>query len=282
MQQASFTVRNPADNFEFYAQSWKPSEIKKTLVIQHGFGEHSGRYKNLVQALEAEQTAIYALDARGHGKTPGKRGHIDDFNLYASDLSVLIKKARAENPGVPLFLIGHSMGGLIAGLAALQSETQKELKGLIISSGGFKPALDTVQEIKKTIGTFLANFAPALTVDAGLDVKLVSRDENVVRAYINDPLVHGKISLKMGVDLFSVGEKLINEAPRFTLPILVFHGDADGIASVEGSKAFFQGISSQDKTVKIYPGFYHETMNEPFTDRQKVLADVVGWINKHS
>lgn len=282
MQQASFTVKNSAANFEFYAQAWKPSEIKKVLVVQHGFGEHSGRYKNLVQALENENTAVYALDARGHGKTPGKRGHIDDFNFYAADLAVLIKKARAENPGVPLFLIGHSMGGLIAGLAALQADVQKELKGLIISSGGFKPVLDAVQEIKKNVATFLANFAPALTVDAGLDVKLISRDENAVQAYIHDPLVHGKISLKMGIDLFNVGERLINEAPRFTLPILVFHGDADGIASVAGAKAFFQGVSSQDKTLKIYPGFYHETMNEPYTDRQKVLADVVSWINAHS
>lgn len=282
MQQASMTLKNNADGFEFYAQSWKPAEIKKILVIQHGFGEHSGRYKNIQQALENENTAIYALDARGHGKTPGRRGHIDDFNLYASDLVVLIKKARAENPNVPLFLMGHSMGALIAGLATLSGETAKELKGLILSSGGFKPALDPIQEVKKTVGTVLANFAPAVTVDAGLDVKLISRDESVVQAYKDDPLVHGKISLKMGVDLFSVGEKLIQAAPRFTTPILVFHGDADGIANVEGSKLFFQGVSSQDKTLKIYPGFYHETMNEPFADRQKVLSDVVGWINKHS
>ncbi len=276
------TLKNPADGFEFYAQSWKPAEIKKVLVIQHGFGEHSGRYKNIVQALENENTAIYALDARGHGKTPGRRGHVDDFNFYAADLTVLIKKARAENPNVPMFLLGHSMGALVAGLATLSGDTAKELKGLILSSGGFKPALDPIQEIKKAVGTVLANFAPAVTVDAGLDVKLISRDENTVQAYINDPLVHGKISLKMGVDLFSVGEKLINEAPRFTLPILVFHGDADGIAKVEGSKAFFAGVSSQDKTLHIYPGFYHETMNETYSDRQKVLADVVGWINKHS
>lgn len=281
MQQASMTLKNPADGFEFYAQSWKPKEIKKVLVIQHGFGEHSGRYRNLLQALENENTAVYALDARGHGKTPGRRGHIDDFNLYASDLVVLIRKARAENADKPLFLIGHSMGALIAGLATLSGDTAKDLKGLILSSGGFKPALDPVQEIKKTVGTLLANFAPAVTVDAGLDVKLISRDDSVVQAYKNDPLVHGKISLKMGVDLFSVGEQLIREAPRFTLPMLVFHGDADGIANYTGSREFFGGVSSQDKTLKIYPGFYHETMNEPYADRQKVLTDVVGWINAH-
>lgn len=276
------TLKNPADGFEFYAQSWKPADIKKVLVIQHGIGEHSGRYKNLVQALENENTAVYGLDARGHGKTPGRRGHVDDFNFYAADLVVLIKKARAENPKVPLFLLGHSMGALIAGLAVLSGDTQKDLAGALFSSGGFKPALDPVQEIKKTVGTVLANFAPAVTVDSGLDVKLISRDDNTIQAYKNDPLVHGKISLKMGVDLFAVGEKLIQDAPRFTLPVLVFHGDADGIASVEGSRSFFGGLSSQDKTLKIYPGFFHETMNEPYNDRQKVLGDVVAWINKHS
>jgi acylglycerol lipase len=155
------------------------------------------------------------------------------------------------------------------------------LAGLVVSSGAFKPALDATQAIKKSIGTFMANFAPAMTVPAGLDVKLISRDENVVQAYINDPLVHGKISMKMGVDLFATGQTLIEKANRITLPILVIHGDADGIATVQGSQAFFGGLSSQDKTLKIYPGFYHETMNEPFNDRRQVLSDIVGWINKH-
>lgn len=282
MQQNASTVRNPADNFEFYVQAWKPKTIKKVLVVQHGFGEHSGRYGNLIAALENENTAVYALDARGHGKTPGKRGHIDDFNLYASDLAVLLAKARAENPSVPMILLGHSMGGLIATLAALKPEVSKELKGLIVSSGAFKPALDTTQAIKKAVGTMLAKIAPAMTVPAGLDVRLISRDDNVVQAYGNDPLVHGKISMKMGVDLFATGEMLIEQAGKITLPILVIHGDADGIAQAEGSKAFFQGVSSQDKTIKLYPGFYHETMNEPLSDRRQVLSDIVGWINAHT
>lgn len=282
MHQHSLTVKNPADSFEFFVQTWKPDTIKKVLVVQHGFGEHSGRYHNLLEALENENTAVYALDARGHGKTPGKRGHIDDFNSYASDLAVLVSKARAENPSAPMVLLGHSMGGLIAVLATLKPEVSKELKGLIVSSGAFKPALDAVQAIKKGIGTLLSNFAPAMTVPAGLDVKLISRDENVVQAYVNDPLVHGKISLKMGVDLFATGEHLLEQASKITLPILVFHGDADGIARPEGSKLFFQGLSSQDKTIKLYPGFYHETMNEPLTDRRQVLSDVVGWINAHT
>lgn len=281
MQQNSQTLKNPADNFDFYVQTWKPATVKKVVVVQHGFGEHSGRYQNLINALENESAAVYALDSRGHGKTPGKRGHVDDFNLYASDLAVLIKKAKSENPSVPVFLLGHSMGALIAALTALKPDVSKELKGLILSSGAFKPVLDTMQSIKKAVGTLLAKVAPAAVAPAGLDVKLISRDTNVVQAYVNDPLVHGKISLKMGVDLFATGEQLINDASRLTLPILVFHGDADGIASVEGSKKFFQGVSSQDKTIKIYPGFYHETMNEPFADRQKVLADVVAWINQH-
>lgn len=282
MQQSASTVRNPSDNFEFFVQTWKPKTIKKVLVVQHGFGEHSGRYQNLVAALENENTAVYALDARGHGKTPGKRGHIDNFSSYAADLAVLVAKARAENPGLPMILLGHSMGGLIATLAVLKPEVSKELKGLIVSSGAFKPALDTTQAIKKAVGTLLSKFVPAVTVPAGLDVKLISRDENVVQAYINDPLVHGKISMKMGVDMFATGEALLEQANKITLPILVIHGDADGIALAEGSKAFFQGLSSQDKTLKLYPGFYHETMNEPLSDRRQVLGDIVGWINAHT
>lgn len=284
MQQKSATLKNPIDGFEFYIQTWKKGKAKpkKVIIVQHGFGEHSGRYQNLLAALEEENATVYALDARGHGKTPGKRGHISDFGLYASDLAVLIKNAREENKGIPMVLLGHSMGGLIATQAALRPEIAAELSGLIVSSGAFKPALDTTQAIKKAIGTVLAKIAPAVTVPAGLDVKLISRDENVVQAYINDPLVHGKISMKMGVDLFATGEALLEQASRITLPILVIHGDADGIALSQGSKEFFQALSSKDKTLKIYPGFYHETMNEPFADRKQVLSDIVKWINKHT
>lgn len=283
MVQSASTLRNPADNFEFYVQTWKPDKVKPkfVVVIQHGFGEHSGRYQNILAALEKENAIVYGLDARGHGKTPGKRGHIEDFNFYADDLALLIHRARKENGKLPMILLGHSMGGLIATLASLKSDVAKELSGLIISSGAFKPALDTVQAIKKAVGTVLARLVPAVTVPAGLDVKLISRDENVVQAYENDPLVHGKISMKMGVDLFATGAQLLEQASRITLPILVFHGDADGIALVEGSREFFQGLSSQDKTLKIYPGFYHETMNEPFADRKQVISDIIKWIKKH-
>jgi len=283
MQQTASTLRNSQDGFELYTQTWKPGKNKPkfVVVIQHGFGEHSGRYNNIISALEAENAVVYALDARGHGKTPGKRGHIEDFNLYADDLAVLIEKARKENGKLPMILLGHSMGGLIATLAALKSGIAKELSGLVISSGAFKPALDTVQAIKKAVGTMLARVAPAVTVPAGLDVKLISRDDNVVQAYQNDPLVHGKISMKMGVDLFATGKQLLNEASRITLPIFVFHGDADGIALAEGSREFFQGLSSKDKTLKIYPGFYHETMNEPLGDRKQVISDILNWIKKH-
>ncbi len=284
MEQKSTTLKNPADGFELYAQVWHDANTKpdKVLVIQHGFGEHSGRYTHLLEALEGKNTIVYALDSRGHGKTPGKRGHISDFSLYASDLAELVKKARKENPGLPMVLLGHSMGGLVATEAALKSEVAKELKGLIVSSGAFFPALDTLKAIKKAVGTVLAKIAPAVTVAAGLDVKLISRDANTVEAYKRDPLVHGMISMKMGVDLFATGPKLIEAASSITLPTLVIHGDADGIAQVHGSKDFFAALSSQDKTLKIYPGFYHETMNEPLADRKQVLNDVVGWFVAHA
>ncbi|HRP70343.1 MAG TPA: lysophospholipase [Turneriella sp.] len=282
MQNTPFVLKNHKDGFELYAQTWKPESYSKVMVIQHGFGEHSNRYKNLLQFAEKNNTAVYALDARGHGKTPGKRGHVDDFNLYANDLVLLIEKATTENANKPIFLLGHSMGALVAALATLQGDTAKKLKGLVLSSGGFLPVLDTVKAIKKTAASLLANFVPAAVVDAGLDIRLLSRDEQSVKEYQSDPLVHGKISFRMGSDLFRYGQELIELAPRFTLPLYVFHGDADGIARVEGSKAFFNAAGSQDKTLKIYPGFYHETMNEPFVDRQTVLTNLFDWINAHA
>ncbi|MCX7632483.1 MAG: lysophospholipase [Turneriella sp.] len=284
MEHKASVLRNPLDGFELYLQTWSPSKSKpnKVILIQHGFGEHSGRYQNFANAIEKEKALVYAADARGHGKSPGKRGHVSDFGLYASDLAVLVARARSENKDLPIFLLGHSMGAVVVALTVLKPEVASELRGVIFSSGAFRPALDLVQAIKKAIGTVLAKLAPSFTVEAGLNTNLISRDPQVVEAYRNDPLVHGKISFKMGVDLFAVGEDMIRQASRITLPALVFHGDADGIAQVQGSRDFYEALGSKDKTLKIYPGFYHETLNEPYADRMQVIADIVQWINRHS
>ena len=282
MKMKSGTLKSDKDGFEFYYFEATPTGPKRIIVLQHGFGEHSGRYQNLLEVCEKKQTAVYALDARGHGKTPGKRGHVDDFNLYAEDLRTLVKHARKKNPKLPIFILGHSMGGLVSALAALNPDVAEEISGLLISSGAFRPVVDLTQTIKKNAATFLSKFLPATTVDAGLDVRLISRDDNAVMMYKNDPLVHGKISFKMGADFFAIGESLIEQANRFQMPLYLFHGDADGIADFEGTKAFFEKAGSKDKTLKIYPGFYHETINEPLQDRQHVLKELMDWIKKHS
>lgn len=276
-------LKSTHDGFPVFWQKWEPdsSQRKRTLVVQHGFGEHSDRYENLLQALLGTHTAVYALDARGHGRTGGKRGHVDQFQNYVDDLADLVRIAREETWEEKVFLLGHSLGGVIALQYATQGTNQDNLHALITSSPGLIPVLDFSKSVKKAIGTVLARVAPTVTVNANLDLKYISRDESVVQAYREDKMVHGMISLQMGSNLFKLDKAIFAKAHTLRIPTYIFHGSEDGIVNVKGSQILFEKLGAEDKTLKIYEGLYHETMNELPAERQKVLADLRSWILAH-
>ena len=271
------------DGFKLFRQTWlPPGPPKRVLVIQHGLGEHSGRYGNVLQAFERSETAVFALDARGHGRSEGKRGHVDQFQLYIDDLADLVGVARAETGFSKVFLLGHSLGGVIALQYALQGTNQENLVGLAISSAGLVPCMDMTKRIKKFVGTLLASVAPATTVEAGLDLNFLSHDKEVIKAYKADPLVHGKVSFQMATNLFSLGEVIYGKAALLRIPTYVFHGTEDGIVDPAGSQRLFDGLTMRDKTLKLFQGLYHETMNEASPHKEEVLADLKSWILKRS
>jgi acylglycerol lipase len=270
------------DGSKIYYQAFRPkSGSKKVLVVHHGFGEHGGRYLNLVEALANKGYAIYLLDARGHGRSDGRRGVVNHVSDFFADLKKLIEIAKQKEGVKKVTLMGHSMGAVIAFLFTGADNNQDDLDALITSGIAIKVQTDLVMELKKGVGGFLAKVLPTLTIPAGLDVNMLSHDKSVVEAYTNDPLVHGNISAYLGDFLLNCYELALNTAGRIRVPIYMFHGKEDKIATPAGTVDAFERVASADKTIKLFDGLYHETMNELPKERAIVLNELVAWIDKH-
>ncbi len=270
------------DRQKIFYQKWIPNgTVKRILVIQHGIGEHSNRYMNAINILENSQTAIYALDARGHGRTPGRRGHVDQFQYFIDDLSQLVDIAQKENPGIGIHLMGHSMGGLIADKFAVEPTLQKKIKTLISSAAALTIPTTLEMEVKKTAGEFLSILLPALTLPSGLDATKISHDKQVVDDYLKDPMVHPMVSLQLATQMFKVGPAVLRLASIVEIPTYVFHGAEDALTDPQGSRDFYVKISSKDKKLNIYDGMYHETMNELPELKEIVLRDLKDWLLTH-
>lgn len=272
-----------ADGIAYHYRKYIPKSKKSTkiLVVHHGFGEHGGRYENLVATLAGTDFLIVLPDARGHGKSGGKRGHVPNFENYAEDLDRLIEVILQETGSSQVYLLGHSMGSLVALTYAKKTVRHRKLLGLICSGVPLKVKTDFVMEVKKFFSGFLSATVPSLVIPAGLNVDYLSHDKQVVEDYKNDPLVHGDISAYLGNFLLNAESYVLPGTEFITVPCLIFHGEEDMIALKEGSEILYQRIGSGDKTLKIFPGLYHETMNETPEKREEVLATVKDWLMKH-
>ncbi len=264
---------------EIFFQQWEVANPKAILVIIHGLGEHSGRYGNLIDALQNKGIAIYGLDHRGFGRSGGKRGHVDSFMDYIYDIKIFINMIKDKQSNKPIIMLGHSMGGVLALKYALTHA--EDLDALILSSPGLVPAIE-VPTWKKNLAIFLSSRIPSLTMPSGLDATTISRDKEVVKKYLDDPLVHDKVTPRFYVEMMNTIQECINRCNEIKLPLLVFHGTADALVLDEASKIVYQKASSKDKTLKLFEGLFHETMNELEADRKKVLKVITDWIVAHA
>jgi acylglycerol lipase len=247
-------------DYKIYYQRWLPEGVSRAiLIVAHGFGEHSGRYQNLVDYFLPLDYSIYALDHRGHGNSDGARVQVDDYRDYVVDLKTFFDLVRKENTSEDIYLVGHSMGATIATAYALQY--QDELAGLVLSGGGIA-----------------SDKAPLLP--AGFDLAdTLSRDPDVVAAYRNDPLVyHGPPPTGRNSVMAQMREYLTAEAGKIRLPILIMAGAASPLGDGPRSEALFEAVSSPDKTLKLYPELLHEIFNEP--EWPAVMADMAAWLEK--
>jgi lysophospholipase len=265
------------ENTRLFYQSWQANHPRGIVVIVHGIGEHSGRYHNLISRMQNDDISFYALDHRGHGHSEGKRGHINSFGDYTADLKTFIQMVKSETIGLPLILLGHSMGGTIACKFAL--DYPGYIDGLILSSAGLIQAAK-VPAWKKTMATLLSNIMPGLSMPTGLDSSALSHDRQVVDAYVNDPLVHDLVSSRWYMEFTRAGAECLQRSAELNLPLLIIHGSADAIVDPQGSKQVMEKAGSQDKQLYIFEGLYHETMNELPPDREKVLDTFRSWIIK--
>ncbi len=262
---------------KIFFQKWIAPKAKAVLVLVHGVGEHSGRYSNLLNALAGKGVSVFALDHRGHGKSEGKRGHVDSFMDYVYDLKLFVEYVKDENKGLPLVLYGHSMGGVITAKYGLTYQNDPSI--VVLSSPGFAPAFE-VPGWKKSIASFLSSRAGSFSMSTGLSPADISRDIEVVKEYENDPLVHNKVSAKWFTEFMKTGEECMANASSLKKPLLVFYGTGDKMVAQNAIEGFYTNAGSTQKDILSYEGFYHEVINEPEADRNRALNDVVSWILK--
>jgi lysophospholipase len=245
---------------------------RAVIVLVHGLGEHSGRYDHVVARLVEEGYVVHALDHRGHGRSDGPRAFIEDMDYAIADVDTLVDRAVAAQPGVPVYMLGHSMGGLISLRYALVH--QDRLAGLILSAA--LAQLDAVPKPLELVGRALSVIAPRAPLIA-IDPALVSHDPAVVQAYRSDPLVHhGKVPARTAVQLADAVERFPSTVGAITVPTLILYGTADGLCAPAGSVMLGERIGAADKTVTAYDGLFHEILNEP--ERETVLDDIAGWL----
>jgi alpha-beta hydrolase superfamily lysophospholipase len=257
-----------------YYQGWLPEgEVQVVLLVVHGMGEHSGRYMNVVDHFVPLGYAVYALDHIGHGKSDGAREIVKTFEDYTDTLTIFYNMVTGWQPDKPIFLLGHSMGGTIASYYLI--DHQDEFKGAVISAPLVEVG-DSVSQVTITMGKILSRIAPRVGV-LSLDATAISKDPDVVQAYVNDPLVfHGKTPARLGAELLSAMMRITTEAGKISLPIIVLQGEKDTLVAPSGAQMLYDKVSSQDKTLKIYEGLFHEVFNEP--ERERVLKDVENWL----
>lgn len=266
-------------NLKIFYRNLSAEKEKARLVIAHGLGEHSGRYGRVINRLVPEGLSIWALDFCGHGRSGGKRGHIESFDQYIADIDKLIKIVAEDAPhATKIFLLGHSLGGLIALNYGLR--LPDKLNGLIVSS----PALAfkvKVPAFKIILGKVMSAIWPELSMANELDPTKISHDRSVVDAYIHDPLVHNRVTARWFTEFVSAMAWVHKSVTKMKVPILMQIAGNDFLVDAGVSETFFNHLLLKDKTIHIYSELFHEIFNETADESTVVLDDLHAWIEMH-
>ena len=259
-------------------KAWLPDGTPRAVVhVIHGYAEHVGRYANVVSELVPAGYAIFGNDHRGHGKSGGKRGYVNSFQEFIDDERLFsLEVIRPAFPDLPCFLLGHSMGSIIALNCAEQHPDG--LKGLILSGTGSLPGKGIPRAIM-AITKILSRVLPGIQVKSPLPPEFISRDPDVIRNYLEDPLVFDVITPRLAEQMQKYLLIGASNAGQILLPVLIQQGSAD--TSFSGQQELLDGIAASDKTFKLYEGLRHEVYNELPADRARVLSDLHEWLDNH-
>lgn len=261
-----------AEGLEIFFRCWRPAgQARGVVVIVHGFNSHSGYYGWVAEQLVESGLSVYAPDLRGRGRSDGERFYVKDFADYVDDVARMVAMARQREPGLPVYVLGHSAGGVVACVYTL--DNQAHLAGLICESFAFQvPAPDFVLAVLSGI----SHLAPHAHVLA-LKNRDFSRDPSAIKAMDDDPLIaHETQPTRTVAEMVRADERLKKEFPRITLPVLILHGTADKATKPGGSRFFYDTAGSADKTLKLYEGHYHDLLND--LGKEEVMADITSWI----
>lgn len=259
---------------KIFTRSWQTEDTPRgAVVIVHGFNSHSGQYLRVGEQFANNGLAVYALDLRGRGRSEGERYYVEKIEDFTDDVETLVQQAKAENPGLPVFMLGHSAGGVTACVYAL--DHQAEIDGLICESFAYElPVPDIVLTFLKGL-----SYITPHTHVFSLNNKDFSRDAAVVEEMNNDILIKGESQpANTAKVMINASARLKEEFPRITLPVLILHGTEDKATKPSGSQHFYEQAGSTDKTLKLYEGHFHDLLND--VDKEVVIADIQSWIDE--
>ena len=261
------------DDVRLFVRSWRPDGTARGVVaLVPGFNAHSGYYGWAAEQLVASGLAVYAVDLRGRGRSDGERFYVRNFEDYVSDVATLIALAKSREPDLPVFLLGHSAGGVVACLYVI--DHPDEVAGLICGSVAYDLS---APDFALAVFNGLGHVVPHTHI-LHLKNELFSRDPAVVEAMNDDLLIaHETPPAQTVAEMVRADERLKREGPSVTLPVLVLHGTADKATSPSGSRRFYENAGSSDKTLTLYKGHFHDLLND--IDKESVVADIAGWIN---
>ena len=259
---------------------WPPkgdpgSSARAVVALVHGISEYSGRYSAVVDHLTESGFAVCAFDLRGHGRSEGRRGHIDTWSQYRGDVMAFLESVKGRYPDIPVFIYGHSLGALIVTEYVLSHPAG--LEGMIVSGIPLRPT-GVAKPPLVLLARALSRIWPTFSVSLGVDGSRLSRDPDRVRAYDEDPLIHHTATARWGTETLNAIDRVKSRMAEIRLPILILHGEADKVNSVEGSRELFENVSSSDKEIHVYPGGKHEPHND--TIRGEVVSDVEKWLSR--
>ncbi len=260
------------DGLRLHRRVWSADTPRAVVLLVHGFGEHTGRYEHVAAALNDAGYTLASYDQRGWGRSEGRSAFVRRIDDYTDDLALALAQVRSEHPDLPLFLFGHSMGGLVVTLFAI--DHKPEVSGLVLSGSAFE---SDESPFLQSIGRVIGKWFPKLPT-APLTWHYISRSPEVIAAAEADPMYYkGRIIAATGAAMLDGMDRVQAQMEAITYPFLAFHGGADRVTNPQGSRDLYRRAASADKTLKIYDGLYHETLNEP--EQAEVLADFIAWLD---
>lgn len=271
-----------ADGLTLQLREWPRAGARGTVLVVHGLGEHIGRYAHVAAQLNRAGLNVVGYDQRGHGSSEGARGALPGGDALLADLARVIDAVHAAHAG-PLLLLGHSMGGLVAarfcaeGLAAAPAAWYRAVDALVLSSPALDPGMNAMQKVLLAV---LGRLAPNLVVNNGLKPAWISRDPAVVKAYVDDPLVHDRVTPRLVRFIVDEGAHILQRAARWTLPTLLLYAGSDRCVAPAGSAAFALAAPKAVVAVREFKPLFHEIFNEP--EQAEVFAALAGWLTPFS